>query len=169
MTSLHLEGVGVGWWAKETSRHWHLQWNSPRGHMLVKVGDLWSAKVVSLAIDLLRLVVMKTHLVSDKRCHILSLVIYYWCCFTYGLLAPDLARSKTPPAACYCRHLSPYDPTQHEGQTQFCRSCLDLSFKWKYTPPISRVFMVFSCPLLSHQKPIANDVKIKDFIEVWWH
>jgi len=33
---------------------------------------------------------------------------------------------------------------------------LDHPFKLKYTPPISQVFMVFSCPLLSHYKQCKN-------------
>jgi len=45
----------------------------------------------------------------------------------------------------------------------------DLPFKWKYTPPISLVFLGFSCPPLAHCKPIANNQRLKDFIEVQWH
>jgi len=38
----------------------------------------------------------------------------------------------------------------------------------KYTPPISQGFMGFSCPPLAHHKPIANNQRLKDFIEVLW-
>jgi len=67
-----------------------------------------------------------------------------------------------------CRHGPPMTALSTQGQTQFCRSWPDHPFKLKYTPPISRCFTVFSWPTLSHHKPIANNVKIKEFIEVQW-